>query len=119
MVYEWDSVNMCITGPQLFASAILSTPGDNAAHNYLFTNVNTPVVACGTYVLMLWAAQGAVPSGFAYQASSFTNTYAGGGFVYQNNMGNFAVLSTSGWVGFGMTDATILVTYTTASSATE
>ncbi len=120
-VFAWDPVNSRITGSELYTSANIQAPGDNLFHTYSFSSVNAPVVSGGTYVIFIWAAQGAVPFGNAQQGYvSSSDLYPGGAFVFQNNNGNFATLSTSSWTtGFvGARDVAFSITYA-AQAGTE
>jgi uncharacterized protein with beta-barrel porin domain len=98
-VYQWDSVNNRITGTALFSSGVFTAPS-GTGFSPVTINTGSVILTPGQqYVLFLSTSnqQPQANSSYKYGQVGNNTAYAGGQFVFQNNDGNFAQLSTNAW----------------------
>ncbi|WP_158285731.1 autotransporter outer membrane beta-barrel domain-containing protein [Pseudohoeflea suaedae] len=97
-VYEWDSVNNRIVGPELFRSANLTAPSD-PTFTAVTIDVGGVLLSPGKeYVIFFSTTEGANAANGAYRYGSVADaTYTGGYFVFANNGDDFSALSSSDW----------------------
>jgi hypothetical protein len=99
-VYAWDQANQVIVGPALFASAILEAPTDfNCARcvSPVFVNTGNLSLTAGTEYVAMFNASGTSGSGYSSAADDWTNSYAGGYFLFSNNGNDFSRLFSTPW----------------------
>jgi hypothetical protein len=95
----WDAATGHATGPALWQSPVLQTPGTDTGAFFpvAFATGGTPVVAGAQYVLYLTTNGLAAPSlGNTAWAFPYADVYAGGAFRFLNDP-NFASLTTLTW----------------------
>jgi hypothetical protein len=96
-VYAWDPTTQHPTGPALYQSAVLQTPGTNTG-NFITTTFNTAgvgVIAGAQYILFLTTDGIATPTdGNTDWAFPYSDVYPGGAFEFLNDP-NFGDLLTT------------------------
>lgn len=100
-VAAWDGAK--VTGPILYKSDAENLPVDQAAPDYTLFSYNTggiQLVEGLQYIIFLSTSEYYTGNGQARMARTGSgNAYTGGKFVFDNNAGNFANLSTYAWDG--------------------
>ena len=97
-VYQWDGVNSHTTGPNLFESGPMTTPGVAGYQPYTVTIPGgVPVTAGQTYVIFFTTSKSVQTGANLRWAFLNSDVYNGGDFVFNNNGNNFALLATTGW----------------------
>lgn len=97
-VYEWDGNKA--TGSSLFASGLLATTNNSGLSGFEWIDVFTggiSLLAGLDYVLFFSTSDTGINQGDSSRWATAGNSYADGGYVYENNGDNFAALTTSAW----------------------
>lgn len=99
MVYQWDPVNLRITGNALYTSGALTAPTGSAYTPVTINTGNLRLPAGLQYVLFFTTSTftGQANATYRYGALTGNTTYPGGQFVFFNNGTNFGQLSTGTW----------------------
>lgn len=108
-VYEWDAANGHITGSALYESGVITGPSDPAFTPVTVDTGGITLIPGTQYVLFLTTSSIPGQANGAYTwGGMFTDLYAGGSMVWNNNGIDFSALNTMWSVSTGADFAFIL-----------
>jgi len=97
-VYEWDSVNQHVTSTALFVSDVMTAPNSGEFTAVTINTGRTVLTPGKQYVVLLTTSSVAQVGTSEYRWGSVADAaYAGGNFVFNNNMTDFDALGTTPW----------------------